>query len=101
MSSAPSWAPSDGMGSGSNGSGAGGGAGVPGGGAAAVPGASTPAAGNRRGGMPLDFRRGKTSQRMLEIEWAYPVWKAAADGRKDHGTVAVEIEQALPVERAF
>ena len=54
--------------------------------------------------MPIDFRRGKTAKNLLEIEWAYPVWKPKDDsGQPKPGqtTVAVEVERALPVEQAY
>lgn len=61
-----------------------------------------PGGGSRGGGIPLDFRRGKTAKQVLEIEWVYPVWKpsgttpTAADR-----TAAVEVERALPLEQAY
>lgn len=57
-----------------------------------------------RGGIALDFRRGKTAKKLLEIQWTYPVWKPKDDsGQPKPGqhTVAVEVERALPVEQAY
>jgi hypothetical protein len=68
---------------------------APGGPAAPTPG--------RRGGTPIDFRRGHYSAERLKIEWAYPVWKpgdgsaTAAPGT----TVAAVAEHALPYEQAL
>jgi len=63
-----------------------------------MPGAS----GGRGGGIALDFRRGKTAKKLLEIEWAYPVYKPEARAvRGDETTVATEIERALPLEQAY
>ena len=61
-----------------------------------------PGGGSRGGGIPLDFRRGKTAKKLLEIEWAYPVYKPEARAvRGDETTVATEIERALPLEQAY
>jgi hypothetical protein len=58
--------------------------------------------GTGRGGIALDFRRGKTSKKMLEIGWVYPVWKPIETApRPGETTVAVERERALPVEQAY
>ena len=62
-------------------------------------------AGARGGGIAIDFRRGKTAKKMLEIEWVYPVWKPAetpaaqpADGNR---TAVKQIEHALPLKQAY
>jgi len=61
-----------------------------------------PASGGR-GGVALDFRRGKTAKKLLEVEWTYPVWKPKDDGQPKPGqtTVAAQVEYALPVEQAY
>jgi hypothetical protein len=60
--------------------------------------------GGRGGGIALDFRRGKSAKKLLEIQWVYPVWKpvdtpvaAGAENR----TVAKQVERALPIEQAY
>jgi hypothetical protein len=63
-----------------------------------MPGAS----GGRGGGIPLDFRRGKTAKKLLEIEWTYPVYQAEQRELKPgETTVASEAERALPLELAY
>lgn len=62
-----------------------------------MPGAS----GGRGGGIPLDFRRGKTAKKILEIEWVYPVYKPTTRVAKPGETVADEVERALPLEVAY
>ncbi len=58
--------------------------------------------GARGGGIPLDFRRGKTAKKLLEIEWVYPVWKPAdVPAPKDGHTVVQQVERALPLEQAY
>lgn len=58
--------------------------------------------GGRGGGIALDFRRGKTAKKLLEIEWAYPVYKPVERAPKPgETTVAVEVDRALPVEIAY
>jgi hypothetical protein len=60
--------------------------------------------GGRGGGIPLDFRRGKTAKKLLEIEWVYPVWKpvdAPIDPSKPQHTVVKQVERALPLEQAY
>jgi hypothetical protein len=55
-----------------------------------------------RGGMALDFRRGRSSKERLRVDWTYPVWKPrAAEAAAGGTTVAVEIEHALPLDQAF
>ena len=52
----------------------------------------------------MDFRRGKTAKKMLEVEWTYPVWKPKDDSGKPkpgQTTVVAEVERALPVEQAY
>jgi hypothetical protein len=56
--------------------------------------------GSGRGGIALDFRRGKTSKKLLEIDWVYPAWKPE-EGRTGETTVAVERQRALPLEEAY
>jgi hypothetical protein len=58
--------------------------------------------GGRGGGIALDFRRGKSAKKLLEIDWVYPVWKpvdapAPTDGR----TVVKQVERALPLAQAY
>lgn len=100
----PSWGPGDSAGgAGSSGSGGGGGGAAPvgGGGGGAGPAAAPTAP--RGGGIPIDFRRGKTSKELLEIDWTYPVWKPTTGGTAaaDAHTVVVEREHALPIEEAY
>lgn len=58
--------------------------------------------GGRGGGIALDFRRGKTAKRLLEIEWVYPVWKPTdTDQVPDGRTVVKQVERALPLEQAY
>ena len=58
--------------------------------------------GSRGGGIPLDFRRGKTAKKALEIQWVYPVWKPVERELKPgETTVAAERERALPLEKAY
>lgn len=57
--------------------------------------------GGRGGGIPLDFRRGKTAKKLLEIEWAYPVYKAIEHEAKDGETAASMADRALPIEMAY
>lgn len=59
--------------------------------------------GGRRGGIAIDFTRGETAKKRLEIEWTFPVWKPADDAGtpKPGGTVVVQRERALPVEQAY
>jgi hypothetical protein len=61
--------------------------------------------GPRGGGIAIDFRRGKSAKKALEIEWVYPVWKpveSPGQAEKDKGTTAVkQVEHALPVEKAY
>jgi len=50
----------------------------------------------------LDFRRGKTAKKLLEIEWAYPVYKPAERPARDGEVTAAEaIERALPLDQAY
>jgi hypothetical protein len=56
--------------------------------------------GSGRGGVALEFRRGKTSKKLLEIDWVYPAWKAE-EGRAGETTVAVQRERALSLEEAY
>jgi hypothetical protein len=97
----PSWAPGDTGGPGAPAAGGGGGGGPStgrGGGAAPAPGGS-----GGRGGIPIDFRRGKTAKKLLEIEWAYPVYKPVTPSTPTAGgtTTAVEAERALPLAQAY
>lgn len=63
---------------------------------------SGPASGGRGGGIALDFRRGKTAKKALEIQWTYPVYKVVQSAPKaGEQTVAVQAERALPVEQAY
>jgi len=56
----------------------------------------------RGGGIALDFRRGKTSKKLLEISWVYPVWKPIETApRPGETTVAAPREGALPIEKAY
>lgn len=58
--------------------------------------------GSRGGGIALDFRRGKTAKKILEIDWVYPVWKPVERELKPgESTVAAERERALPLEQAY
>jgi hypothetical protein len=58
--------------------------------------------GGRGGGVALDFRRGKSAKKMLEIAWVYPVWKPVDDGRSSQGTTAApQLERALPLAQAY
>jgi hypothetical protein len=58
--------------------------------------------GSRGGGIAIDFRRGKTSKKALEIKWVYPVWKPVEQELKPgETTVAAPREQALPLEQAY
>lgn len=58
--------------------------------------------GGRGGGIALDFRRGKTAKKLLEIEWAYPVYKPTERVvREGEVTVGTEVERALPLEQAY
>lgn len=53
--------------------------------------------------MPIDFRRGKTAKKLLEVTWSYPVYKPVTDDRPKDGetTTAVMAERALPLEQAY
>jgi hypothetical protein len=55
-------------------------------------------------GLPIDFRRGKTAKKLLEIDWAYPVWKPKPTA-EDQGPARTSTENlnehALPVEQAY
>ncbi|MCY2956175.1 MAG: hypothetical protein NT107_03970 [Planctomycetota bacterium] len=68
-------------------------------------GGSGAAAGGPRGGIAIDFRRGRTSKERLTIDWTYPVWKPAQqaqDAASSGGTtVAREMEHALPLAAAL
>jgi hypothetical protein len=57
----------------------------------------------RRGGIALDFRRGKTSKERLKLEWVYPVWKPVQEQQaaQSTGTVAQQSEYALPLKEAY
>jgi hypothetical protein len=59
--------------------------------------------GGRGGGIALDFRRGKSAKKMLEIAWVYPVWKPLenASSHNDGRTVVKQVERALPLEQAY
>jgi hypothetical protein len=58
--------------------------------------------GSRAGGIALDFRRGKTSKKLLEIDWIYPVWKPVErEIKPGETTVAAPREGALPLEKAY
>ncbi|HEX6810990.1 MAG TPA: hypothetical protein VF384_05135 [Planctomycetota bacterium] len=58
--------------------------------------------GSRGGGIALDFRRGKTAKKMLEISWVYPVWKPIErEIKAGETTVAGQREGALPLEKAY
>jgi hypothetical protein len=74
-----------------------------GGGAPTAGGAGRMGGGARGGGIPLDFRRGKTAKKLLEIEWVYPVWKPVDQPAKpgDQHTVVQQVERALPLEQAY
>jgi len=85
------------------GAGGAGGAGARGGGGGA-PGAAAAATPGRRGGcIALDLRRGKSSKKLLEIEWTHPVHKPAEpkEPAKPGTTVAGTVERALPPEEAW
>jgi len=82
-------------------SGSGGAGGARAGGAAA-PAASGPSA--RGGGIALDFRRGKSAKKLLEVNWVHPVYRAIetpTTPQREGQTVAVMEERALPVEQAY
>lgn len=54
--------------------------------------------------MALDFTRGKTAKKLLEIEWVYPVYKPIEREQPKAGaptTVAAIVEEALPLEKAY
>lgn len=54
------------------------------------------------GGVVLDFRRGKTAKKLLEIDWSYPVYKPAERvAREGEVTVGTEVEWALPTDQAY
>jgi hypothetical protein len=53
------------------------------------------------GGVVLDFRRGKTAKKILEIDWVHPVWKPVEKQARPGETAAVEVERALPIEQAY
>lgn len=57
--------------------------------------------GPRGGGIAIDFRRGKTAKKLLEIDWVYPVWKPVGERASNGQTAAVEVERALPLEQAY
>jgi hypothetical protein len=58
--------------------------------------------GSRGGGIALDFRRGKTSKKLLEISWVYPVWKPIErEIKPGETTVAAQREGALPLQQAY
>lgn len=59
--------------------------------------------GGRGGGIAIDFRRGKSAKKLLEIEWVYPVWKPTDQPSKpgDQHTVVQQVERALPIEQAY
>jgi len=58
--------------------------------------------GGARGGIALDFRRGKTSKERLDIDWSYPVWKPARSApTPGSNTVSVQREHALPLAEAY
>jgi len=60
--------------------------------------------GGGRGGIAIDFRRGRTAKDQLQIAWDYPVWKpkdTPAGEQPQGGTVAVEREHALPLAAAM
>jgi hypothetical protein len=55
-----------------------------------------------RGGMAIDFRRGKTAKKVLEIEWTYPVWKPEERSAPSNGgTSAAQVTRALPLDEAY
>jgi len=61
-----------------------------------------PGGSGRGGGIALDFRRGKTAKKLLEVNWVYPVWKPVEQAlRPGETTVATERERALPLEQAY
>jgi hypothetical protein len=83
---------------------------VAGGGGGGGRGGSGPGAGPTRGGgggkgggIALDFRRGKSAKKLLEIDWVYPVWKPTESAPKpsDTHTVVKQVERALPLEQAY
>jgi hypothetical protein len=96
---APSWSPGDAGGAGgvANGGGSGRAGGAP-----AAPGQATPA-GPRGGGIAIDFRRGRTAKKLLEIDWTYPVWKPAdtTDQPGERTTAVKQVEHALPLKEAY
>lgn len=54
--------------------------------------------------MALDFTRGKTAKKLLEIEWVYPVYKPIEREQPKDGTpttVAAVVEEALPLTKAY
>lgn len=59
--------------------------------------------GGRGGGIAIDFRRGKSAKKLLEIDWVYPVWKPTDEPAKpgDQHTVVQQVERALPIEQAY
>ena len=59
--------------------------------------------GGRGGGIALDFRRGKSAKKLLEIDWVYPVWKPVESAKpaSDQHTVVKQVERALPVAQAY
>lgn len=99
----PSWSPGDGGGGGGAGGGGGGGGGAGGGGSGRGGGGAVGGGGGRGGGIALDFRRGKSAKKLLQIEWVYPVWKPVASEQPagDGRTVVKQVERALPLEQAY
>jgi hypothetical protein len=68
------------------------------------PGATAAGPSGARGGIALDFRRGKTAKKLLEVDWTYPVWKPVDEGstpKPGQTTAAVEVEHALPLKQAY
>lgn len=59
--------------------------------------------GGRGGGIALDFRRGKSAKKLLEIDWVYPVWKPVESAKpaSDQHTVVKQVERALPIAQAY
>lgn len=61
--------------------------------------------GPRGGGIAIDFRRGNSAKKLLEIDWVYPVWKPAetpgGQPADKGGTAVKQVEHALPIAEAY
>lgn len=54
------------------------------------------------GGAPIDYRRGRTAKKVLNIDWAHPVWQPPADpAAAQPGRTSAVVDGPLPAAKAY